>query len=182
MTTDDERIAYLAGDGPGALGPPRTQRAGRAKGDPLGPCRCGQSHRPARRRRGRRDRRRAGPLRVSDRDRRATSTKRASWQRHRPSAPSRPPLAILVATGGRLAQTMASPSETLAAALEPTDLVPDARGQATFTRTDSGWRIELRRDRASSTRRGSLLPGMAQGGDASSSPIGSFDEGEGRPM
>jgi anti-sigma factor RsiW len=33
--------------------------------------------------------------------------------------------------------------ERFHAALAPTDLVPDARGEATLTKTSSGWRIEL---------------------------------------
>ena len=66
MTTDDERIAYLAGDGPGALDDTRAERAGRAQGDPVGACRVGRAGGRARRRGGRRHRRRgrcgaAGP-------------------------------------------------------------------------------------------------------------------------
>jgi hypothetical protein len=45
--------------------------------------------------------------------------------------------AFLAQLGGR------SDADTLAASLVPTDLAPGASAEATMTRTDSGWRIEL---------------------------------------
>ena len=54
--------------------------------------------------------------------------------------------------------------ERLHAALAPTDLVPGAGGEATLTKTDSGWEIELdatglpRLEAGASTRRGSATP------------------------
>jgi Anti-sigma-K factor rskA len=49
--------------------------------------------------------------------------------------------AVAIGLGAALDEGPAA--ERFQAALGPTELVPEARGEATMTKTDSGWRIEL---------------------------------------
>jgi hypothetical protein len=50
---------------------------------------------------------------------------------------------IVVVVGVLVAVRGGSPEPPLAARLTPTELAPGAQGEATFRRTDGGWRIEL---------------------------------------
>jgi Anti-sigma-K factor rskA len=52
------------------------------------------------------------------------------------------PAVLAIAIGLRVIDSGTS-GETFRAALAPTAVVPGADGEATFTKTDSGWRIEL---------------------------------------
>ncbi len=51
--------------------------------------------------------------------------------------------AVLAVAIGLAVFRSGSSGESFNAALAPTDLVPSARGEATLTKTSSGWRIEL---------------------------------------
>jgi hypothetical protein len=139
MTTDDDRIAYLAGEGSGALDDADVHDLDELKGFLSDPAMWAE---PA----GELEDRvvaaiaaeRAHPGSPAETDV-PTSIRRAGWHRRLALGAVAAAAAILVAAVA-VAPDDRHPSETLAAVLDPTELVPDAHGQATFTRTDSGWR------------------------------------------
>jgi hypothetical protein len=69
-------------------------------------------------------------------------------------------------------------AEPLAAALEGTELVPDAQGRATFTRTDSGWRIELDATGLPRLDDGRFYQAWLKDSDDLLVAIGTFNEGD----
>jgi len=74
--------------------------------------------------------------------------------------------------------TSGTSPETLHAALAPTELAPGATGEATMTKTASGWRIEL--DATGLPRREGALFYQAwlRNGAGVLVPIGTFNEGQ----
>ncbi len=177
MTTDDDRIAYLAGDGSGALDDADQRDLDELKGflsdpamwaEPAGELEDGVVAAIAA------ERALSGSPAETDV---RTSTKRASWHRRLALGAVAAAAAILVAAV-LVVPDDGSPSETLAAVLDPTDLVPDASGQATFTRTDSGWRIELDATGLPRLDDGRFYQAWLKGDDDVLVAIGTFNEGE----
>ena len=178
MTTDDDRIAYLAGDGSGALDDADQRDLDELKGFLSDPAMWAEPAGELEDARGRRDRRRAarspGPRpRPASAPRPSAPAGIGGW----PSAPSRLPLPSWWLPSSSCRDD-GSPSETLAAVLDPTDLVPDASGQATFTRTDSGWRIELDATGLPRLDDGRFYQAWLKGDDDVLVAIGTFNEGE----
>jgi hypothetical protein len=86
------------------------------------------------------------------------------------------PLILAVALAVRLTGSGSS-AETLHAALAPTELLPAARGEATMTKTASGWRIELEAT-GLPRRDGSLFyQAWLRDGAGVLVPVGTFNEG-----
>jgi anti-sigma factor RsiW len=67
--------------------------------------------------------------------------------------------------------------ERLQAALAPTALVPGARGEATFTRTSSGWRVELRATGLPRLDGGRFYEAWLRNPAGVLVPIGTFNDG-----
>jgi hypothetical protein len=87
------------------------------------------------------------------------------------------PVVLALVIGLRVIDSGSS-GASFRAALAPTDVVPGAGGEATFTKTDSGWRIEL--DATGLPRRQGALFYEAWLRNAAGVlvPIGTFNEGE----
>ena len=64
-----------------------------------------------------------------------------------------------------------------AAALAPTELVPDAHGQATLTKTPSGWRIELRATGLPRLAHGRFYEAWLRSRAGGLVPVGTFNDG-----
>ncbi len=69
-------------------------------------------------------------------------------------------------------------AEQFHAALGPTDLVPGAGGEATLTKTESGWRIELDATGLPRLDDGRFYQAWLRNSTGTLVPIGSFNEGE----
>lgn len=67
--------------------------------------------------------------------------------------------------------------ERLHAALGPTALLPDARGEATLKQTPSGWRIDLEASGMPRLADGRFYEAWVRGTDGALVPIGTFNEG-----
>lgn len=70
-----------------------------------------------------------------------------------------------------------TPSPRFQAALAPTGLVPNAAGQATLTKTSSGWRIELDATRLPRLDGGRFYEAWLRNEAGVLVPIGTFNEG-----
>ena len=68
--------------------------------------------------------------------------------------------------------------ERLHAALAPTDLVPGAGGEATLTKTDSGWEIELDATGLPRLEAGRFYQAWLRNADGVLVAIGTFNEGQ----
>lgn len=180
MTSDDDRIAYLGGDDPGGqlddaerrelddmralLADPSlwaepsdaledaviaaiTEQA--ATGAPAAPPVVNHE---------RRGRRRMQP-------------RRARWFAGAAAA-----AAIVVVVGVLVAVRGGSEEPSLAARLTPTDLAPGAQGEATFRRTDGGWRIELDATGLPRLDDGRFYEAWLRNEDGILVPIGTFNE------
>ena len=179
MTTDDERIAYLAGDGPGALDdierneldelkqtladPALWAEPGGELEDAVVAAIAAES---------------AGATIAPIRGR-AVSSPRSRWLNPRAvfGAAAAAVVAIVVAAAVIVSDDSAQ-STSLVAALEPTDLVPGALGEATFTRTDSGWRIELDATGLPRLDAGRFYQAWLEDADGALVAVGTFNEGE----
>jgi hypothetical protein len=86
--------------------------------------------------------------------------------------------AALVATIGLVVLGSSTSAQRFHAALGPTGLAPDARGEATLTKTSSGWRIEL--DATGLPRRdnGRFYEAWLRNAAGVLVPIGTFNEGK----
>jgi len=177
MTTDDERITYLAGERAGALDDMERRDLDELKGHLADPAVWAEPE---------------GDLEdlvvaaiaaetagsVTPAPRRAPSANRARW-RHPGFAIG----AVAAAAAVLVAAVLVIPNDPgsspqLAAVLAPTDLAPNAGGQATFTRTDSGWRIELNATGLPRRDGGRFYQAWLKGDDDVLVAIGSFNEGE----
>ena len=69
-------------------------------------------------------------------------------------------------------------AESFHAALAPTDLAPDATGEATLTKTTSGWRIELDATGLPRLDAGRFYEGWLRDAAGVLVPVGTFNEGE----
>jgi anti-sigma-K factor RskA len=68
-------------------------------------------------------------------------------------------------------------SQRFHAALEPTALLPDARGEATLTKTSAGWRIQLEASGLPRLADGRFYEAWLRNADGALVPIGTFNEG-----
>jgi anti-sigma-K factor RskA len=71
-----------------------------------------------------------------------------------------------------------SSGERFHAALAPTGVLPDATGEATLTKTDSGWRIELDATGLPRLEGGQFYQAWLRNAAGVLVPIGTFNEGE----
>jgi hypothetical protein len=69
-------------------------------------------------------------------------------------------------------------AERFRATLAATDLAPDAEGEATLTKTDSGWRIELDATGLPRLEGGRFYQAWLRNGDGELVPVGTFNEGQ----
>jgi hypothetical protein len=147
MTTDDERIAHLAGDGAGErLDPHERLALDETRALLADPSVWAE---PAH---GLEDAvvaavvDAAGLPRPAD-ERRPDAAVRASRLRRRASLVGAAAVGAAAVVAAVVLTVAAvgrdGPSSELSATLRPTELAPGAGGRATFTRTDSGWRIDL---------------------------------------
>jgi hypothetical protein len=83
---------------------------------------------------------------------------------------------VAVAVGAAAFGSQAS-GERFYAALEPTGLVPGAQGEATLTKTSSGWRIELDASGLPRLDGGRFYQAWLRGPAGELVPIGTFNEG-----
>ena len=83
---------------------------------------------------------------------------------------------LAVAIGLSVFRSDASP-EQFRAALAPTALLPDASGDATLTKTSSGWRIELDATGLPRLEKGRYYQAWLRDGAGVLVPIGTFNEG-----
>ena len=70
-----------------------------------------------------------------------------------------------------------SSAERFHAALAPTDVVPEATGEATLTKTSSGWRVELDATGLPRLEDGRFYEAWLRNADGVLVPIGTFNEG-----
>jgi hypothetical protein len=83
--------------------------------------------------------------------------------------------AIVVAI---VASNTGSSPQRFQVALAGTVLAPDAHGDATLTRTDSGWNIEFYAEGLSRLDNGRFYQAWLRSDDGNLVPIGTFNEGE----
>jgi anti-sigma-K factor RskA len=101
----------------------------------------------------------------------------------RTASPARRPMLIGAAAAvaavaiGLAALDEATPQESFRAALSPTGLAPDASGDATLTKTDSGWRIELDATGLPRLEAGRFYQAWLRIPGGVSVPVGTFNEG-----
>lgn len=67
--------------------------------------------------------------------------------------------------------------ESFSMHLEPTELIPEASGEATLTKTSSGWRIELDATGLPRLDGGSFYQAWLKNADGTLVPVGTFNEG-----
>lgn len=175
MTSDDDRIAYLAGDGLGGLDDLERRDLDELKGFLSDPAVWEEP---------------GGELEglvvaavVAETGTSAphdvVPARRGRW------TPARVALGAVAAVAAAVlvAVVVIAPddrgtTEPLAAALEGTELVPDAQGRATFTQTESGWRIELDATGLPRLDAGRFYQAWLKDDDDVLVAIGSFNEGD----
>ncbi len=87
------------------------------------------------------------------------------------------PVVLAIAIGVRVMDSGTS-GATFRAALAPTAALPGAAGDATFTKTDSGWRIELDATGLPRLQGALFYQAWLKNGAGVLVPIGTFNEGE----
>lgn len=100
----------------------------------------------------------------------------------RPRRVRRAALAGALATAAAVAVVVGvldseKPGERFNAALEPTGVVPAAKGEATLKKTSSGWRIELHASGLPRRAGGRFYEAWLRDADGVLVPIGTFNEG-----
>ena len=177
MTTDDELIAYLSGEGAEGLDDAQREDLDELRGI-LGDPAVWAEPDPAledavvaaiAQEAGGAPRRAEARVRAS----------RRSWLRPQTVAAG----AVGLAAAVLLAVVVVGPDssdtgEQLAANLVATDLVPGAHGEALFERTESGWRIELDATGLPRLDDGRFYQAWLKGPDDLLVAIGTFNEGE----
>ena len=119
----------------------------------------------------------------------APAALRAGIEARRRSRHRRPPRLVLAgaATTAALVAVVAltvivlgsgSSAESFHAALAPTDLAPGATGEATLTKTTSGWRIELDATGLPRLDAGRFYEGWLRDAAGVLVPVGTFNEGQ----
>jgi hypothetical protein len=87
------------------------------------------------------------------------------------------PVVLAIAIGVRVLDSGTS-GESFRAALAPTAVTPGAAGDATFTKTDSGWRIELDATGLPRRQGGLFYQAWLRSPGGGLVPIGTFNEGQ----
>jgi anti-sigma-K factor RskA len=87
-------------------------------------------------------------------------------------------VAILLIVVGVAVITSGTSGERFRAALGPTELAPDASGEATLTKTSSGWRVELDATGLPRLENGRFYQAWLRNGAGVVVPIGTFNEGQ----
>jgi hypothetical protein len=87
-------------------------------------------------------------------------------------------IAVLAVAVGLRVLTMESSAQQFRAALGPTELAPNASGNATLTKTSSGWRIELDVTGLPRLEGGRFYEAWLRNAAGVLVPIGTFNEGE----
>jgi Anti-sigma-K factor rskA, C-terminal len=87
-------------------------------------------------------------------------------------------VAVLAVAIGVAVITSGTSSQRFRAALGPTDLAPAANGQASLTKTSSGWRIELHATGLPRLDNGRFYEAWLRNGAGVLVPIGTFNEGK----
>jgi hypothetical protein len=104
-------------------------------------------------------------------------------RRRRTALPARPLLvgaaAAVAAVAIGLVAFDSTSTESFHVALASTELMPAARGEATLTKTDSGWRIELDATGLPRLEAGRFYQAWLRIPDGVSVPVGTFNEGRG---
>jgi hypothetical protein len=111
---------------------------------------------------------------------------RIQAQRHARRVPIRPAFVLVGATAtavlavaiGVAVFDSSSSGERLHAALAPTNLAPGASGDATLTKTSSGWRIQLAAEGLPRLDGGRFYEAWLRNGAGVLVPIGTFNEGK----
>jgi hypothetical protein len=111
---------------------------------------------------------------------------RIQAQRHARRVPMRPAFVLVGATAtavlavaiGVAVFDSSSSGERLHAALAPTNLAPGASGDATLTKTSSGWRIQLAAEGLPRLDGGRFYEAWLRNGAGVLVPIGTFNEGK----
>ena len=85
--------------------------------------------------------------------------------------------AVLAIGIGFVVANSSTSRERFHAALAPTDLVPGARGQATLTKTASGWRVELDAAGLPRLAGGRFYEAWLRNAAGALVPVGTFNEG-----
>ena len=87
-------------------------------------------------------------------------------------------VAVLLIVVGVAVITSGTSGEGFRAALGPTELAPDARGEATLTKTSSGWRVELDATGLPRLENGRFYQAWLRNSAGVVVPIGTFNEGQ----
>lgn len=85
---------------------------------------------------------------------------------------------VIVAGAALAARVTGDDAVTFAAELESTDLAPDISGEATLTRTSSGWKVELDAPGLERLDGGDFYEAWLADGDGVIVSIGTFNEGD----
>ena len=179
MTNDDERVAYLAGDGPGALDDMERNELDHLKetlSEPAVWAEPGDGLEDAVVAAIAAEAATVGPGTVRPGP---ASSRRSRWLRPGPIIGVAAAVVAVVAATAVIGSDEPTPTAPLAAVLAPTRLAPGAEGQATFSRTDSGWRIELDATGLPRLDDGRFYQAWLEGSDDSLVAVGTFNEGEG---
>jgi hypothetical protein len=86
-------------------------------------------------------------------------------------------VAAVLAAGLGLRALTTEPGQQFRAALQPTELAPDAAGEANLTKTDSGWRIELDATGLPRLEGSRFYEAWLRNSTGELVPIGTFNEG-----
>jgi hypothetical protein len=174
MTTDGDRLAYLAGDGPGGL-----DDAEKGELDELRALLADRSvwAEPD----ARLEDAIVDAIAVEGR-RDAVGMRRRNRRNRWPCRPRWPVPVVGAAVAAGLVVAVAISNNgndkptTLEAALQPTPLAPGASGHATLTKTDGGWRVELDATGLPRLDGGRFYQAWLRNKDGILVPIGTFNE------
>jgi hypothetical protein len=176
MTTDDDRIAYLAGEGPGPLDEEERHELDELRrilsepalwSDPDPDLEDSIVAAVAAEAAG------TGPRARPDH-----RSARSRWARPAALFGAAAAVATLVVATAVVRSEGDRSSDLLAARLEPTGLLPDAAGEATLRRSDSGWRIELDASGLPRLDDGRFYQAWLEDDDGNLVAVGSFNEGQ----
>jgi anti-sigma-K factor RskA len=103
--------------------------------------------------------------------------RRRTWAPARLVAVGAAAVAVVAVAIGVAVITSGTSGERFRAALGPTDLAPDANGEATLTKTSSGWRIELNATGLPRLENGRFYEAWLRNTAGVLVPIGTFNEG-----
>jgi anti-sigma-K factor RskA len=105
------------------------------------------------------------------------SGRRHAWSRPRFVLAGVAVAAVLIVAVGVVLRDSVTSTERFHAALAATDLAPDASGEATLTKTTSGWQIELDASGLPRLDDGRFYEAWLKNAEGTLVPIGTFNEG-----